>query len=139
MSKPCTILVIDDDPDLRETLVDVLSDLGFDVASAEHGAAALQLVEQRNLRPHVILLDIMMPVMDGPMFAAERTKDPRLATVPIIALTAHRDREWAAQQVGAVVCLSKPLKLEKLVAAIQSASGSRRRHAGESGPPGHGT
>jgi CheY-like chemotaxis protein len=102
--------------------VDLLSDLGFDVVSAEHGAAALQVVQQRDLRPDVILLDIMMPVMDGPAFAAERKREPRLATVPVIALTAHRDRGWAARQVGAVACLSKPLKLEDLVAAIESAA-----------------
>lgn len=123
MTRPCTILVIDDDADLRETLVDILSDQGFEVVSAEHGAAALQIVQQRNLRPDVILLDIMMPVMDGPTFAAERKNEPRLATVPVIALTAHRDCAGAARQVGAVVCLSKPLKLEKLVAAIESAAG----------------
>lgn len=123
MTRPCTILVIDDDADLRETLVDLLSDRGFEVVAAEHGAAALQIAQQRNLRPDVILLDMMMPVMDGPTFAAERTKAPRLATVPVIALTAHRDCAWAARQVGAVVCLSKPIKLEKLVAAIESAAG----------------
>jgi CheY-like chemotaxis protein len=123
MTRPCTILVVDDDADLREALVDILSDQGFEVVSAEHGAAALQIVQQRDLRPDVILLDIMMPVMDGPTFAAERKNEPRLATVPVIALTAHRDCAWAARQVAAVVCLSKPLKLEKLVAAIESAAG----------------
>ena len=102
--------------------MDLLSDLGFDVVSAEHGAAALQVVQQRDLRPDVILLDIMMPVMDGPAFAAERKREPRLATVPVIALTAHRDRGWAARQVGAVACLSKPLRLEHLVAAIEAAA-----------------
>src|SRR5690348_1070640 len=103
MNKGCTILVVDDDPDLRETLVDVLTDVGFEVVSAEHGAAALQLVAQRDVRPNVILLDVMMPVMDGPTFAVERKKEPRLATVPVIALTAHRDCAWAGSAVGAMV------------------------------------
>lgn len=121
MSKSCTILVVDDDPDLREALVDILTDVGFDVVSAEHGAAALQVVQQRDVRPSVILLDIMMPVMDGPTFAVERKKEPRLATVPVIAFTAHRDCAWAGSAVGALECLSKPLKLEKLLATIDSA------------------
>lgn len=125
MNNPCCILVVDDDADLRETLVEVLSDAGFDVCGAEHGAAALQLVQQRDLHPRVILLDIMMPVMDGPTFAVERKKEPRLAAVPVIALTAHRDCAWEASEVGAVVCLSKPLKLEKLLTTIESALGAR--------------
>jgi two-component system, chemotaxis family, chemotaxis protein CheY len=134
MTKPCTILVVDDDPDLREALVDILQDLGFAVLSAAHGAAALQIVQQRDARPDLILLDIMMPVMDGPTFAIECKNDPRLAAVPVIVLTAHRDGEWAAKQVKAVAYLAKPLRLENLLAAIQSATG---RVEGKPASPDH--
>ena len=127
MSKQTTLLVVDDDTDLRETLADLLAERGYNIIAAEHGLAALQVVRQRDVRPDVILLDIMMPVMDGPTFAVERRKEPRLATVPVIAWTAHRSCEEAGQLVGAVVCLPKPLKLAKLLAVIESVTGGDAR------------
>ena len=63
---PCGgILVVDDDPDIRDSLREVLEDEGYDVASVGNGREALDYLKQASPRPWVILLDLMMPVMDG--------------------------------------------------------------------------
>jgi len=86
VSGRATVLVVDDDADLREALADVLQESGYDVLTAEHGKAALAVLE--GTLPDVILLDLMMPVMDGPTFAVERKKNPRAAGIPVVLFSA---------------------------------------------------
>ncbi|HUG89561.1 MAG TPA: response regulator [Planctomycetaceae bacterium] len=80
------VLVIDDDPAVREYMRRVLQDDGWTVIEAEHGQAGLERL--RETRPALILLDLMMPVMDGFEFVEEVQRDPRLASIPILVLTA---------------------------------------------------
>jgi two-component system, chemotaxis family, chemotaxis protein CheY len=117
MSAP-VVLVVDDDPELRETLVDVFELAGNQVLSAEHGRAALELLQRAHDLPAVILLDLMMPVMNGIAFADELRKDPRLAELPIVLFTAHSDHERVAAEVQAAASLAKPLKLEPLLSVV---------------------
>jgi CheY-like chemotaxis protein len=80
------VLLVDDDLDIREILPETLADLGFDVVTAANGLEALTMVGQ--IRPSVILLDLMMPVMDGYGFLEERSRKPEIASIPVAIITA---------------------------------------------------
>jgi signal transduction histidine kinase len=110
------VLVVDDDPDIRALVIEVLRDTGLTVASARDGEEAL--AEARRMRPDVILLDKLMPGMDGTEFASVYRATGRAA--PIIAFCAARDAaQWAAA-IGAVSYIGKPFDvkdLERLILA----------------------
>ena len=110
------VLVVDDDPDIRALVTEVLRDAGLTVASAKNGEEAL--AEATRIRPDVILLDKLMPGMDGTAFASVYRAAGRAA--PIIAFCAARDAaQWAAA-IGAVSYIGKPFDvkdLERLVLA----------------------
>lgn len=109
------ILVVDDDEDIRATVADELESAGYAVEQAENGVAALASVDRR--RPHLILLDMRMPVMDGWAFAAEfhRRYGP---DTPIVVFTAAPDARARALEVGAAAWLPKPFELDDLLAVI---------------------
>ncbi len=89
MAKPTKeklILVIDDDKELLELMVDILTPDGYRVITAENGLVGLQMA--RENMPGVILLDVMMPVLDGYGFLDAQRKDPTIASIPIIVLSA---------------------------------------------------
>jgi CheY-like chemotaxis protein len=111
------VLLVEDDRDIREILAETLTDLGFEVATAANGLDALELVRGQKARPGVILLDLMMPVMDGYAFLEERSKDPELATVPVLVITAgyRVDR----RRLGRVRVIWKPFDLPRLVGALR--------------------
>jgi CheY-like chemotaxis protein len=99
---PGPILLVEDDRAIREALTDGLQAEGFDVVTASNGLEALRWLRGGTARPSVVLLDIMMPVMDGYGFLAERRKDPALSSIPVAIVTAgqgvdHRqiDRDTA--------------------------------------------
>ncbi|RPJ17765.1 MAG: response regulator, partial [Chloroflexi bacterium] len=81
-----TVLIVDDEPTARETLVAMLESEGYDLQLAKDGAQALQMLEQ--LQPDLILLDVMMPGMDGFEVCRRIRSTPQLAEVPILMLTA---------------------------------------------------
>src|SRR5215218_9697937 len=81
------ILVVEDNPDLRELLSDAMSDAGYDVSEVSNGAEALACAEA--WLPDAILLDLMLPVMDGAEFLRARQERPFLARIPVMVLTAH--------------------------------------------------
>src|SRR5262245_22499124 len=83
------ILIVDDDSDLRETIREVLDDEGYETAAAGNGAEALAWLREAPL-PALILLDLMMPLMDGWRFREEQLKDDRIAAIPVIVMTAGR-------------------------------------------------
>jgi CheY-like chemotaxis protein len=115
------LLLVDDDDALRTALAEVLQDEQWDVATARNGQDALtQLratLEAGEPLPCAILLDLMMPVMDGFTFRAEQTRDERLAHLPVIVLTAGTidDR---VRRLGVKVTMRKPIDLESLFAAL---------------------
>jgi CheY-like chemotaxis protein len=113
------ILVVDDDEDLRNVVSEVLGDDGHTMLEAEHGLAALQLIETRGL-PDLILLDMNMPVMNG-WKLAEELKARGLWGVPVIVITAAHDAARSAEQVGAAGYLGKPFELRALSAAVARA------------------
>lgn len=121
MSGPL-LLVVEDDRDVRDAMVDVLRDAGYQVAWAPEGAEAIRVLRE-GLRPAAILLDLMMPGMNGFQFRAEQQRDPALAAIPVILLTAARalERDVALLQASAQV--PKPSRTEELLAAISRVAG----------------
>jgi two-component system chemotaxis response regulator CheY len=109
------ILVVDDDEGIREFVQTVLSDEGYEVRTAWHGAAALELLEQ--VSPSVILLDMRMPVMDGWEFARQYRERPG-PHAPIIVVTAARDADDRAAQIAADGVLPKPFRLHQLLELV---------------------
>jgi len=116
-----SILVVDDDVDIRATLTDVLEDEGYRVDAVGNGREALAYLRTHR-SPSIVLLDLMMPVMDGFMFRAEQNNDPALAAIPVVVMTARGSLEPGAIDVPDV--LAKPLKLAALLDAIQRAETS---------------
>jgi CheY-like chemotaxis protein len=107
------ILVVDDDHDLRETMIEVLRDAGYDAIGAANGVDALHCLAIGEPRPCVIFLDLMMPIMDGSSFRRAQLGDPRLAGIPVVAISAYHDVDEQAAALG-IEHLAKPIKLEAI-------------------------
>jgi CheY-like chemotaxis protein len=107
------VLIVEDDEDLREDLAFLLARKGYQVETASNGKHALEKIRQVG-PPCLILLDLMMPVMDGWQLRAELLKDPALAPVPVVLLSGMADVDEAARSLAAVDHLSKPIDLDKL-------------------------
>ena len=125
MSKQPVVLVVDDDPDILEALAEILEAEGFDVRRARNGKEALDKLEPEP--PHLILLDLMMPVMDGWEFSQRMKTRPTASAVPVIVLSADRTVSTKAREIGAVGHLAKPFELNDLLEMVRtslSASGS---------------
>src|SRR5215207_4566307 len=106
------ILVVDDEPSVRDVLTALLEDEGYLVRTAGNGREALATL--RTWQPALILLDLMMPGMDGLAFrAAQRVEGLRLE-VPTVVLSAARDATTQAAQIGAVAVIPKPFDVEAL-------------------------
>ncbi|MBI4523140.1 MAG: sigma-54-dependent Fis family transcriptional regulator [Deltaproteobacteria bacterium] len=114
-----TILVVDDDPDIREVLSDRLQSLGYRVLLASNGRASLELLERQN--PHMILLDIEMPDMSGLEVLREIRR--RGADVTVVMITAHGTIERAVQAMkeGAYDFIRKPFEPEHIALTVQKA------------------
>lgn len=116
--KNVTILVVDDDRDIRETLAVVLEIEGYETLCAENGQAALDLLEKTEPLPSLILLDLMMPVMDAWQFRARQKESPRLRDLPVVIISAGGNVEQKAQNLEAAGWLRKPLTIEQLLRAV---------------------
>ena len=111
------ILVVDDDPDILEALSDILLAEGFAVRRARNGQEALARLTPAP--PDLILLDLMMPVMDGFEFSQQMRKRPEWANVPIVVLSADRNVSSKAREIGAVSHLAKPFELKELLNLVR--------------------
>jgi CheY-like chemotaxis protein len=113
-----SVMVVEDDADIRSALVTILSEEGYAVLSARHGREALEAL-RGGARPDVILLDLMMPVMNGADFRLAQLADPTLAHIPVVVLTADGTFREAAQTLGAAAAFSKPFELGALLSSIE--------------------
>jgi CheY-like chemotaxis protein len=114
-----TVLLVEDDEDIRGSISEILGDEGFEVVSAADGREALRWLRGAAELPRLILLDLMMPVMDGWAFRAAQLADPRLAEIPVVILSAATDVRKHAAQLHVEEYLPKPLDVPKLLHAIE--------------------
>jgi CheY-like chemotaxis protein len=111
------ILVIDDDSELRESLAFLLVLKGYEVITARDGREALQILRGGS-RPCLIVLDLMMPEMDGFQFRRAQLEDPALAKIPLVLCSGHSTAPHVAQQLGAVACFEKPFDVQLLLGVV---------------------
>ena len=114
----CPVLIVEDDEDLREMMAQLLTLEGFDAAIVANGREALEYLHHNSTVPDVILLDLMMPVMDGWEFRRRQKADPALAPVPVIVLSAL-DQTRAAN-LDATAFLKKPLDFDRLLTLVRT-------------------
>jgi CheY-like chemotaxis protein len=110
MIEPGRVLIVDDDDIIREALRSALEDAGLAVRTADHGKAALETLDM--WRPDLILLDLMMPVMDGWAFREAQRAHPAAARIPVIVLSAARGLAELAESLRPAQVIPKPFELE---------------------------
>lgn len=109
-----TVLVVDDERDIRDTLRDALEDEGYLVVTAANGQEALRMLREIG-RPCAMIVDIIMPVMSGTELCAALRGDPVLADIPLIVSTSDPSRAPAGELI-----MRKPIDLDRLIAAVAS-------------------
>jgi CheY-like chemotaxis protein len=123
-----SILVLEDDKDIRDSVVEILEEEGYAVRGFTNGAEALAYLRSGG-KATIILLDVMMPVMDGPTFRLELEKDTALSSIPVILLTADSNARRQASTLGVSDVLIKPVSLDDLLSAVQRHCGAARTPA----------
>jgi CheY-like chemotaxis protein len=117
------VLIVEDDPDVREMLAALLVTEGFHAVSAEDGLEALHLLRAVRHRapqiPCLILLDLMMPRLSGNEFRRAQLGDPTVAAVPVAVMSGAVDIEQRGRSLGAVATLSKPIDCEMLLEIVR--------------------
>jgi len=117
MSPGKTILIVEDDRDVRESLAVFLEGEGYSVFEAEDGKQALVRLRSSS-DVCLILLDLFMPVMNGWAFRAEQLRDPSLATIPVIMISADAGTSQKATALGAVDAMVKPIEFDRLLQTV---------------------
>jgi CheY-like chemotaxis protein len=118
MSQRPHILVVEDDFAIRETVTEVLESEGFRVTCASNGAEALVRLDDTDDLPRLILLDLMMPVMDGWEFRLAQRRNSRIADIPVIVLSAGAGMEARLSGLAPDAFLPKPFELEHLLHTV---------------------
>lgn len=113
------VLVVDDEPSIRDMLTEILRDEACTVATAPHGAAALDYLHHTPTLPKVILLDVLMPVMDGIAFLHVKQDVPTIKDIPVVLLSAHLRQRPEVLALPIEAFLPKPLDYDLLVAIAQ--------------------
>ncbi len=112
-----TILIVEDDHDTRVTLRNHLEEAGYNVLSATNGQTALDILRRNKPHPHLILMDMMLPMMNGPELMQMIRKHPDLSKIPILAISAYTHLRPTD---GVVTFLAKPLDMPKLMSVVES-------------------
>jgi CheY-like chemotaxis protein len=120
-----TVLIVDDDFEVRDSLGDVLGEAGYVVVVAAHGGEALELL-RGGLRPLAIVLDVMMPVVDGVQFRLQQRREPAIADIPVVILSADRQVTGKAGDLQALAYLAKPTRVEVILGLLAKLSVARR-------------
>jgi CheY-like chemotaxis protein len=110
-----TVLVVDDDPGIRDLLTELLEDEGHNVVSAANGLEAINQLQRSTQQPCLILLDLMMPVMNGWQFRNEQKQDPTLASIPVVVLSARTDIQQQSVVLDATAHIAKPINVIALL------------------------
>jgi CheY-like chemotaxis protein len=112
MKKP--VLVVEDDHEIRQSLVDALQDDGHTVYSARNGQEGLDILRNTKPLPGLIILDVMMPVLNGFQFCTMKNLDPLIADIPIVFLSADHQLAEKAKRAGVNGYIKKPIDLAEL-------------------------
>ena len=120
MSQPPLILVVDDEPSMRDLVLEVLEAEGYAVAAAHNGQQALDFLQR--VCPDAVVLDLMMPVLDGWAFM-ERYREVAGAEIPVLGVSAAMRPELAERlnQLGVRACLAKPFDIAELLECVARA------------------
>ena len=115
------VLIVDDDPSIRDVMGDFLELLGCAVQTAVNGQEALDQVVGRA--PHLVLLDYMMPVMNGREFGLELRRRPEYGALPVVLMSAAADADQVCEDIGARACLRKPFDMDELADIVHEIAG----------------
>jgi CheY-like chemotaxis protein len=113
------VLVVDDDNEIRETMVEILNDEGYVAVGASDGLEALEQLRDPTDRWCLVLLDLMMPNMDGRAFRAEQLQDPAIAPIPVVIVSAMNDVAAAAEELQVSAHMTKPIPLRELIQVVR--------------------
>jgi CheY-like chemotaxis protein len=115
---PCRVLIVEDQEDLREMMAQMLTLEGFDAETATDGVDALGKLLRSAVQPQIILLDMMMPRMDGWTFVDHQTNNPAIAAIPVVVLSAAPRNQL--RDIRVVAILQKPLNFDELLAVLRT-------------------
>ncbi|MGQ0606846.1 MAG: response regulator [Chloroflexota bacterium] len=113
-----SVLIVEDDPAIRDVYVELLASEGHAVSQAAHGEEAMGMLLD-GTRPCVIVADLLMPILDGWGLAARLATEPRLASIPLVVLSAQAPSDSRDTPRGARARLTKPVVLDELVATVE--------------------
>lgn len=116
---PRSLLLVEDDPDLADALSALLGRFGYSVRVERDGAKAMTAL-RTGCSPRAIVLDLMMPNMDGYRFRSAQLGEPEFAAIPTVVITA--DPRATAEQLGVTACFRKPFDMEALLAELSRVS-----------------
>ena len=125
------VMVVDDDCELRDSVCELLNEGGYQALGMSSGVAALAYMKGRQPKPKCILLDLMMPQMNGWEFRQAQLHDPSLSAIPVVVMTASRD----SQGIPADVVLHKPLALDHLLEVVSHQCAGRAEEVSEPTAP----
>jgi two-component system chemotaxis response regulator CheY len=114
------IMLVEDDEAIRESIVELMEGEGYTILAAPNGAEALALLHNTAALPALILLDLMMPVMDGFAFCEARAKVARIADIPVVIMSADGHVRQKQDRTGAADYIKKPLDIDDLLARVEA-------------------
>lgn len=123
MSQMTHVLLVEDDRDIQMAMFEVLQEEGYRITVANNGQEALSVLDSLSILPHVILLDLMMPVMDGFEFRMRMRQIKRFEQVPVVVVSADRNARQKTSQMYVAAFLEKPLNLTDLLDTLEQVCG----------------
>ncbi len=124
-----TVLVVDDERNIVQLAKLYLRNEGYQVETAANGREALDCLARVDCLPFIVLLDLMMPVMDGWTFWAELRANPRWASLPVVVISADANVKEKAARLEPLAALRKPIRFEDLLSIVQRCHKSHEPHA----------
>jgi DNA-binding response OmpR family regulator len=113
------ILIVEDDEDILNSLVEFVESEGFQSVSALNGKIALEVLNDLEILPAAIILDLMMPIMDGLEFRSRQLSIERIAQIPVVVVSADHQIDIKKKSMGAVESLRKPIDIDQLSAVLK--------------------